>query len=353
MKINDTKKAFYRLGNFLRCMTGEDDCQELAAIEQTFIPDFKTLLNELAHSNPWFDPLHVKTAMRAIGLMLKEEAIEHWLAPYQLPGTSSPKNVLVLMAGNLPAVGFHDLMCVLLSGHRLTAKLSADDNKILPWMVKFLNAVNPGLNEMISFSDSICSGFDAVIATGSTFSSRYFQAYFGNYPHIIRKSMTGVAILDGQESEENLGGLADDIFLYYGRGCRNVSMILVPEGYQFEHLFKAFEKYHHFAYHNKYFNNYEYQKAVMLVNGTPHLDNGVILLTMSRVLHTPLGVLHYLNYKNTAEISDFIYRNAGEIQCIAGNNQAWQQSVEFGKTQFPGPAIYADQADTIKFLISL
>ena len=353
MNLDKTNEAFYRLGNFLRRMTGEDNCRKLTALEETFVPEFETLLSELPHHNPWFDAEHVRTAMQSIGLMLKDEAVEKWLAGYKLPIQSPPKNILVLMAGNLPAIGFHDLMCVLLSGHQLTAKLSSDDNRILPWMARFLQAINPALSERISFTDSICSGFDAVIATGSTFSSRYFTSYFGKYPHIIRKCMNGLAILDGSESREDLNGLAGDIFLYYGRGCRNVSMILLPEGYRFEALFDALSRYQHLIHHHKYFNNYEYQKAVMLVNGIPHLDTGHLLLTERNLMQSPLGVLHYLYYKSHQEIKDFIIQNISGIQCIAGNRQVWPHAVGFGRTQFPGPEIYADQADTLKFLISL
>ncbi len=313
------------------------------------------LISTSKNYNGWFTENFVQYMIEAIGNSLQKNKLEQWIQPYQdkLQKVNFPKTIGVVMAGNVPAVGFHDMLCVLISGNRLLAKLSSDDNRLIPAIVNLLNAIEPGLEGMCSFTENRLSEFEAVIATGSNNTARYFEYYFGKFNHIIRKNRNGVAVLSGSESEKDLNGLCSDIFTYYGLGCRNVSKLLLPAGYDFTRLLEAISKHENITNNHKYFNNYEYNKAIFLVNGTPHFDSGKLLLVEDERIASPVSVLNYQFYNDDSELPDYAKVNAAEIQCVISNSQILKSKVQFGKSQQPELWDYADGVDTLSFLLSL
>jgi hypothetical protein len=313
------------------------------------------LIETVQQYNGWFTPAFVKNALNALGESLQKEKPEKWMKPYknQLSQSGSPKTVAVIMAGNVPAVGFHDFLSVLISGHNILAKLSSDDDKLLPAIADILIKIEPLFAERIGFTGEQIKNFDAVIATGSNNTSRYFEYYFGKYPNIIRRNRNGVAVVNGSETEEELNALADDVFMYYGLGCRNVARIFVPAGYDFTMLQDVFAKRKEIIENNKYFNNYEYNKAIFLVNGTKHFDTGNLLMTEKDSFSSPVSVLHYSYYQDEDAINNELMLNSNQIQCVASNMPAINNKTPLGKTQSPELWDYADGIDTIKFLLSI
>lgn len=256
------------------------------------------------------------------------------------------------MAGNIPGVGFHDLMCVLISGNIAVVKLSSSDSFFSKWLIDRLVQVAPEFENYIQIEEML-KGMDAYIATGSDNSARYFNYYFGKYPSIIRANRTSVAILTGDESEAELDKLGWDIFLYFGLGCRNVSKIFVKNINQLQHFLDVMEKYNWVANNHKYLNNYEYNKSIYLVNRELHLDNGFLLMKESKELVSPIGVLFYEIYQSQAELSELLQANESKIQCVVGDPQKYHGAIKFGEAQYPKPWDYADKVDTMKFLLAL
>ena len=301
--------------------------------------------NKAIQANAWFTEEHIQIALNNIvNEFLQKDKLEKWISNYKLPDT--PKNVGIVMAGNIPLVGFHDLLCGFLSGHHLTIKLSSKDNILLPHLVEKLTEWDPEVGRQIEFSEML-KGCDAYIATGSNNTARYFGQYFGKFPHIIRKNRTSIAILDGNESDEDLSKLADDVFVYYGLGCRNVTQLCLPEGYNFEKLMRAFEKYASFIDHNKYKNNYDYYLAIYLLNKVPYITNGSILLVENQLPFSAVSVLHYRFYNDKKQLEGEIIEH-NDIQCIIGNGHT-----PFGKAQTPSLHDFADGVDTMRFLCNL
>lgn len=299
--------------------------------------------------NPWFTEPFIRSALGALACMLNEGSLREWTAWYRLPDEPiHPLNVGVIMAGNIPLVGFHDMLCVLISGHRLLGHLSPKD-RILPEAVRdLLTAIHPGWGNRIHLTRERLKNMDAVIATGSNNTSRYFEYYFGKLPHIIRKNRNSVALLTGQETHKELGLLADDVFMYFGLGCRNVSLLFVPEGYDFAPLLHIFsKKYGNLALHDKFANNYRYHRAIFLMEQIPHTDAGFFLLRENPSPASPAAVLHYHLYNHPQEAEEYLYSIRNEIQGRVGNLPGWQA---FGSTQQPGLWDYADGIDTLKFL---
>jgi hypothetical protein len=278
---------------------------------------------------------------------LDETKLNHWLSTYSAPNTDSPnKRVGITMAGNIPLAGFHDLLCVLLSGHKAIIKLSSKDDILLPYLLEILYNISASFREQIEISEHLLKSCDAYIATGSDNSARYFEHYFGKYPHIIRRNRHSVAILDGTESTEQLDLLCQDIFLYYGLGCRNVSMLLVPENYDwmpFIERTKAFDHYMRFA---KYKNNFDYQLTLLLLNQQAHWRSECLLLEENPSLSAPISKLHFM-YTNKPETL-LAGMNAEDIQVIIG-----KEHTLFGQAQFPELSDYADHIDTMQWLIGL
>jgi hypothetical protein len=256
------------------------------------------------------------------------------------------------MAGNIPAVGFHDFLSVLITGNKLMAKLSADDDQLMPAISDLLISIEPGFESQVQFTSDTLSNFDAVIATGSNNTSRYFEYYFSKYPHIIRKNRNGVAIISGDELASDLHFLTSDILDYYGLGCRNVSKLYVPDNYDFNKLLEVVSKRKEANDNHKYFNNYEYNKAIFLVNGSEHLDSGNLLIKEDTEIPSPISVLHYEYYKDMDQLKKAINANTEKIQCVVTNIDDFANSVAFGRSQLPDLWDYADGIDTIRFLLN-
>jgi hypothetical protein len=287
--------------------------------------------------------------------MLEEEMLRKWLQPYDIraldPGRQ--RTVGLVLAGNIPLVGFHDVMAVLASGHKVFAKPSSKDSRLIRQVGRILDAIDPDLGGRIRFTDDKLSGMDAVIATGSDNSARYFEYYFRNIPHVIRKNRNGVAVLTGHETEEDLAGLGVDIFSYFGMGCRNVTKLYVPEDYDLKILLAALDSYQHLYQHHKYGNNVDYYRSIYLMNQIPILDNGVLLLKEDRSIASPVGVVFYERYSDIKQVQSLLEQHQQEIQCIVSISGEIETALKPGTTQMPMPWDYADGVDTIRFLMEL
>ncbi|MDO9512526.1 MAG: acyl-CoA reductase [Bacteroidales bacterium] len=342
--------AFNKLGKVLGAAAGR--AVDISIDNQIWVDEFADLIQEAKHQNPWFVPDFVKARFLSISDMLESEKLSNWMNNYAIP-VKKPQTVLVVMAGNIPAVGFHDMLCVLVSGNRLLAKLSSDDGMLLPAMGRFLSENCPTLHDRISFTSERVSGFDAVIATGSNNTSRYFEYYFGRYPHIIRRNRNSMAILTGSESDEELKGIADDILLYFGRGCRSVSHLMVPAGYDFMNLFKAMNTFDWIRHHSKYINNYDYQKAMVLVNSLAHFDSGYLIFRPERQLMAAISVINYTEYTTLDESIAFVKENTDALQCVVTSADVEVASVKPGQAQQAGLWDYSDAIDTMEFLLNM
>jgi hypothetical protein len=305
------------------------------------------LFSQAANTNPWFTPHNIEQAFKGIGHFLAPAIMSNWLKKYNLPQES--KQIGIVMAGNIPLVGFHDFLAVILAGHQAVIKLSSQDRVLLPALLEKLVKVNPKFSEQILVVDKL-PAVDAVIATGSDNSSRYFKKYFKDMPHIIRQNRTSVAVLNGNETLEALQLLGDDIFSFFGLGCRNIAKIFVPASYDMVPLLSALEGYGEVINHPKYFNNYEYNKAIYLVNRTPHLDTGFALFTQSKEMVSPLAVIFYEEYSDEEQLTRTLQNHADKIQCIVSNGNLNTTTLPIGNSQLPDIDDYADNIDTMAFL---
>ena len=304
--------------------------------------------------NGWFTKEMVESAFYGIAEMLNENELKQWLETYlkSIDFDRKPKEVGIIMAGNIPAVGFHDFLCVLLSGNTAVIKTSSDDALLIPSISDLLISIDSSFSERINFIKAPRSKYDAVIATGSNNSARYFEQYFGKYPNIIRKSRTSVAILTGEETEKEIEGLAKDLFTYYGLGCRNVSKLLVTESFDVQRLIDGLIKYSSFLKNNvKYQNNIDYNKSIYIINKIPFLDGGSFLFKEDQSLHSPISVTFYEKFNSLEDIDSYIERNKDEIQCVVSSQIS--RGVSFGAAQHPKVWDYADKVDTMKFLLEL
>ena len=343
-------EAFADLGNFMNQFEHVDSSKKDLALNEFFYDTFNSLIPTLKSHNGWFDELQVRKSITALSFWLDYEALNTWLSYYSW--SSSPKKVAIIMAGNIPLVGFHDFVCGLVSGHHLLIKMSSDDKVLLPFIVKILVHINSDFEGRITFTDSKMTDFDAVIATGSDNSARYFAHYFGKYPHLIRKNRNSVAVLSGNESKEDLRALGKDVFDYYGLGCRNVSKIYVPKDYKFELLFEAFYEYKFVMDNKKYANNFDYHRALFLMGGHDLLENGFLLLKEDESLSSPISVLYYETYDSISELEKTLHSMSEQIQCVVSELNI-PNSFRLGASQQPSLTDYADGEDTMAFLMSL
>ncbi len=298
-----------------------------------------------ADANPWFDAAHVDRAASAIAnRFLKRDLLEAWAAKY--PETKTPKLIGIVMAGNIPLVGFHDLLCGLMSGHRLMIRTSSKDEILIKHLAAKLTLWSPAMASQVTFSDRL-NGCDAYIATGSNNTARYFEQYFGKWPHIIRRNRTSVAVLDGSETTEELVALSDDVYMYFGLGCRNVTQIYVPRAYNFEPLLRAFHCKNDYANLHKYKNNYDYHLAIYLLNRVPYMSSESLLVVENDLPFSAVSVLHYKYYDDVLALRKQLTAN-NDIQAIAGHDY-----LPFGSLQQPALNDYADGVDTMKFLTDL
>lgn len=303
------------------------------------------------HENAWFTPENTSSAIQSIvNSFLIKDKLTTWTSGYPIPETSNPKTIGLVMAGNIPLVGFHDLIAVFITGHKALIKLSDKDALLLPCILNWLYDYYPETRNYFEITDRL-KDFDAVIATGSNNSARYFETYFGKYPHIIRKNRNSVAVLDGKETNEDLLKLGEDVFTYFGLGCRNVSKLYVPAGYDFASLLEIWMAYENTGNHNKFKNNFEYNYALVLLNNEAHLSNGIILLTENQQLGSRIASLHYEYYTDPEMLTQQLLEKAAEIQCFVSNTPFSRIPVQpFGTTQSPGLSDYADGIDTVAFL---
>jgi len=334
MNLEARIQAFTKLGEYLKT----DIYQE--AEEQLHLA--KVL-------NPWFTKENIEKALNAWHEQLKVDMLTAWLNPYKLEVVASPRKVLIIMAGNIPLVGFHDFLTVLISGHKVVVKMSSTDNVLLKVLIEKLLSIAPEFKESISFIDDVKNRkFDGVIATGSDNSAQYFEYYFKEAKKIIRKNRRSVALLDGSESAMELKGLADDVFSYFGLGCRNVSKLFLPKGYDLNKLFEAFFSYSYVVEHKKYGNNYDYNKAIFLMGSNKLVENGFLLMKEDKSLLSPVAMLYYEYYDDIKTVEQFIEANAEQLQCVVS-----KKDIPFGNTQKPNLWDYADGVDTVDFLREL
>ncbi len=304
------------------------------------------LASQARQQNGWFTEESVSNALQGISFMLNKQKLNKWIASYELTD-AIPKVVGIVMAGNIPLVGFHDLLCVLLSGNVAAIKPSTDDVFLTHKLIDWITAIEPRFRKDLSIRDKL-TNVDAVIATGSDNTARYFEYYFKGIPHIIRKNRTSVAILNGNEKPEDIRSLGVDIFSYFGLGCRNVSKLFTPEGYDIREAFPLLQDFEPIIHHHKYRNNYDYHKSIYLINKTPHLDTGFLLTVSSDELVSPISVLYHQEYDQLEALEHLLETQNEKIQCIVGENHT-----PFGQAQRPELWDYADNVDTLDFLTRL
>ena len=338
MTLQARIKAFADLGRFL------NDPKNILEIE--------LWADKASHQNNWFTVENTKKSLKSIAdFYLDEDLLNQWTGFYEIPEKPKTiKSIGVVMAGNIPAVGFHDMMTIVLSGHGCMAKLSSQDSFLMTTLIEKLLEINPNLE--IRIADKL-NEVDALIATGSDNSARYFEYYFKDKPNIIRKNRTSIGILKGNETEADFLNLGKDITDYFGLGCRNVSKIYVPENYDFTDFYDSIEPLGDIFYHNKYKNNYDYNKSIYLVNMMQHYDNGFMILAPSENLVSPISVIFYEEYKNEEDLNTKIEAYKDKIQCVVSKDAWFEKSLNFGDAQKPKLWDYADGVDTMAFLLSI
>lgn len=307
-------------------------------------------------SNPWFTSEFCSIAIKSIASdWLNPQNLNSWVKKYSLinKATQDPKRIAVIMAGNVPFVGFHDMLAVIITGNTFIGKTSSKDGGLMQAIFEMLKQIEPKMGNRLYLTDDKLPEFDAVIATGSDNSARYFDYYFAKYPNIIRKNRSSIAILTGNETNKELKDLANDIFSYFGLGCRNVSTLLLPSGYNIIDLIPHFELYKYLSNHNKYANNYEYNRALYLMNSAPHLDNGFCLFVENQSIGSPVGVINYSYYESSQGVANYIEHHSDSLQCIVGHNAIYSKAIPYGTAQNPTLTDYADGMDTVDFLLGL
>jgi len=348
----EKKNCFIALGKFLSQFSLDNSAKNPSVVNNDlFYEDFLNLINISQSHNGWFTPNQVHFAIQSWAEALTEENINLWLSKYDF-STVQPKTVALILAGNIPLVGFHDFLSVVISGHKVLVKTSSNDQKLLPFLAKYLISIHPELENYITFTEGKMEGFDAVIATGSNNTARYFEYYFKDKPSIIRKSRNSVAVLTGNETSDDLANLGEDIFRYFGLGCRNVSKLFVPKGYNFDAFFQAIYEQKDVIYYEKYANNYDYNKAVFLMSNFKLLDNEFLTIKEDMSYASPISSVFYEYYEDINEIKNRLEMDAEQIQCIVSNGIT-ENSIPFGQTQKPNLWDYADNVDTLEFLLGI
>jgi Acyl-CoA reductase (LuxC) len=366
MQLKERIELLTRLGNYLHQPKDER---------------LETVIRKANHGNGWFSAENIESALQAIAnSFLQKKDLEEWASAYiDLKETNTaPKTVALILAGNIPLVGFHDVLAVFVVGHKAKIKLSEKDNQLLPHLVSIMREMDARVSDYFEFVEGLMKGFDAVIATGSNNSARYFETYFAKYPNIIRKNRNAVAVLTGNESAQELQALGNDVTLYYGLGCRNVSKIYIHKGYNFHPLLEAIHEYREIVLNDKYKNNFDYQFTLIILNKIPHQANGCILMTENTAIASPIATLYYEYYDRLTDLHTLLLEKHDEIQCIVSsslvvgrnadsstNDQPERASesgraepkttneipsFQFGEAQKPRLTDYADGVDTMAFL---
>jgi hypothetical protein len=348
----EKKKCFVELGKFLSQFSSNKNTKDETVIQNDlFFDDFVNLINLSQSHNGWFTPEHVHYAIESWAKALQEDNLNQWLKKYDFSEVKS-KTVSLILAGNIPLVGFHDFLSVLITGHKVLVKTSSNDQHLIKFLANYLTAINPEIEDFITFTDGKLENFDAIIATGSNNTARYFEYYFKDKPSIIRKNRNSVAILNGNETREDLVKLGEDIFRYFGLGCRNVSKLFVPKNYDFQLFFESIYEFKDVIFYEKYSNNYDYNKAVFLMSNFKLLDNEFLTLKEDSSYASPISSIFFEYYDKIEEIKKKLVNDAEQIQCVVSSCYI-ENSIPFGQTQQPLLWDYADNLDTIEFLLSI
>lgn len=347
--IQNRISAFIELGKFLSQFTEANTIQkDNIQFNDLFFDGFKHQLKISEENNKWFTKQNLMFAMKSWSEALTKENIQQWISNESL-GNNNSKKVAIIMAGNIPLVGFHDFLSVLISGHTVLVKQSSNDKHLLPFLAKYLEYVEPKLKGNIVFTEEKLEGFDAVIATGSNNTARYFEHYFKNKPSIIRKSRNSVAVLTGNETKEDFENLSNDIFRYFGLGCRSVSKLYVPKNYDFDAFFKGMYNQHEIINNAKYANNYDYNKTVYLMSEFDILENGFLMIKEDESYSSPIASVFYEYYDNTDDLKIKLWEDREKIQCVVARDFI-ENEIAFGQTQHPKLWDYADGVNTLAFL---
>ncbi len=345
MDLETRINSFVELGKFLSdYLNGKAQHKLHDKLDQT--------VSSAIHHNGWFTVENIKFALKNWADVLTQDKLEHWLDSYQLNTPTQPKTIAVIMAGNIPLVGFHDFLCVLLSGNNILVKQSSNDQTLLPVLSDFLIVNNDNWSSKIEFTKEKLEYFDAVIATGSNNTARYFEYYFSNKPNIIRKNRNSVALISRDDTKEDLKKMGEDIFRYYGLGCRNVSKIYIPHDFKIDKFYEAIFSWQNLLDNHKYANNYDYNKAVYLMSEFSIFDNGFLLLKEDTNFSSPIGTLFFERYNQLQQVKDLLNEHQEKLQCIV-SNQLEENHIAYGQTQKPSLRDYADNVDTLNFLKQL
>ncbi|MBU2952076.1 acyl-CoA reductase [Tamlana agarivorans] len=352
MQLQERINAFIKLGDFLRQFSNEVvQKNDIVEHNDIFFDGFKHQLKLAEEHNGWFTQENIRFALNSWSEALTQENLNAWLKPYKI-GNTNPKTVAIIMAGNIPLVGFHDFLSVLITGHDVLVKQSSNDKHLLPYLSKYLEYVEPQFKGKINFTEGKVENFDAVIATGSNNTARYFEYYFKDKPSIIRNNRNSVAVLTGNETEADLKNLSEDIFRYYGLGCRNVSKLYLPKNYNFDAFFEGMYHWHPIINKAKYANNYDYNKAVYLMSEFDMLENGFFMIKEDESLASPIATVFYEYYENKTQLEEKLKANKQQIQCIVSNGFT-KSEIAFGATQKPQLWEYADDVDSVEFLLAI
>ena len=340
-------KAFSDLGKLFS--------ENVNKIDNKEFPEWNLALNQALlkakQFNSWFTDYNLNLTLKNWSLNLTYKKLCDWISDYNFENNNS-KTVAIIMAGNIPMVGFHDLLCSLVLNLKCKIKLSSDDKFLIPLIIRFLESRNKNFKDRVVFEDNQLKNFDAVIATGSNNSFKYFDYYFSKYPNLLRKTRHSIAVLNGEEKDSDLVCLSNDIFDYFGLGCRSVSKVFLPKGYDLDLLFNAFYRHKDVINHNTYVNNYDYNKAVFLMSNEKFTENGFIILKEEKKLGSPIGCLYYEYYKEIKDIQKMINNNKDNLQCVLSNNKDIG-TIPFGLSQCPTLKDYADNVDTLNFLLKI
>jgi len=352
MQLQQRINAFNKLGEFLSQFTNEGIVRkENIEFNDLFFDGFKHQIKLAQEHNGWFTKEAILFSLNNWSNILINKLIKDWLLKYDFNNKES-KKVAIIMAGNIPLVGFHDFISVLITGHHVLVKQSSNDKQLLPFLAKYLEHVEPEFKGTIEFTEGRLQNFDAVIATGSNNTARYFEYYFKDKPSIIRRNRNSVAVLTGDETEDDLKNLSEDIFRYYGLGCRNVSKLFVPKNYNFDAFFNAMYHWNPIINKAKYANNYDYNKAVYLMSEFDLLENGFLMLKEDKSYASPIATVFYEEYEDTSSLQEELNSKKEDIQCVVANGFT-ENEVAFGHTQNPSLSDYADNVDTIAFLLKI
>jgi hypothetical protein len=352
MLQSEIKIGFIELGKFLSQFSENNVSKNKNVLNNDlFFDDFLDLIKLSQSHNGWYTPSNVFFAIQSWASALTETNINKWVSNYNF-NNIKPKSVGIILAGNIPLVGFHDFLSVLISGHKVLVKTSSNDQKILPFLAKYLIGLNADFHNQITFVEGKLEAFDAVIATGSNNTARYFEYYFKDKPSIIRKSRNSVAVLNGLETKEQMIALGEDVFRYFGLGCRNVSKIFIPKSYNFDLFFNGMFPYQDVIKYEKYANNYDYNKAVFLMSNFALLDNEFLTIKEDSSYASPISSVFYEYYDDLEVLKTRLESDKEQIQCMVSNHLV-KNSINFGQTQTPNLWDYADNVDTLDFLLNI